>query len=382
MVIKVDAGICSALALDEELVVATERPPAVQCIRWTPDDTGAQTSTELLSRLPWIGRKSTLVDMVYDRPMNLHAWVDADGKAYAVQHTTSSASDGTSSPKPLFSGICFHEPKDGEDHGIKTTINARFSLISVGCANGDVVSYTVKEYTGPINLSHRNSLKGPTTSAGRLTFLSYSPDGYCLFAGYENGWIVWSVFGKAVASSFADPSVQKTRPDGALRGVRDGFWIGAGSELALLGMQGDRIWMLEMARSSTTGCFSASNMSRPLLQTSGGIIVHRGHDTADPSALSAESSLWHHAQVPSAYLKAQWPIRISTVSHDGRYVAVAGRRGLAHYSLNSGRWKTFQDRDAENEFAVRGGMCWHEHVLVAAVECRSSNEVGHSDWLF
>lgn len=37
MVIKVDAGIESALALDDELVVATQKPACVQCIRWTPD---------------------------------------------------------------------------------------------------------------------------------------------------------------------------------------------------------------------------------------------------------------------------------------------------------------------------------------------------------
>ncbi|KAK4694219.1 RAB6A-GEF complex partner protein 1, partial [Lecanoromycetidae sp. Uapishka_2] len=50
MVIKVDAGIGKVLTLDDELVVATEKPPAVQCIKWTPDNAGNQTSTELLSR--------------------------------------------------------------------------------------------------------------------------------------------------------------------------------------------------------------------------------------------------------------------------------------------------------------------------------------------
>lgn len=37
MVIRVDAGISMALALDEELMVATQKPAAMQCIRWSPD---------------------------------------------------------------------------------------------------------------------------------------------------------------------------------------------------------------------------------------------------------------------------------------------------------------------------------------------------------
>lgn len=76
MVIKVDAGInkyislrsslglsCRGLtggrvlALDEELMVATMKPSAIQCIRWQPDSTGSQTTTELLSRMPWMQKK-------------------------------------------------------------------------------------------------------------------------------------------------------------------------------------------------------------------------------------------------------------------------------------------------------------------------------------
>jgi hypothetical protein len=51
MVIKIDAGIESALALDDELVVATRKPAAIQCIRWTPDSTGNQTRTEIIREL-------------------------------------------------------------------------------------------------------------------------------------------------------------------------------------------------------------------------------------------------------------------------------------------------------------------------------------------
>jgi len=63
------------------------------------------------------------------------------------------------------------------------------------------------------------------------------------------------------------------------------------------------------------------------------------------------------------------------ISPDGRYVAVAGRRGLAHYSVNSGRWKTFVNESMENEFVVRGGMCWYHHILIVAVETEEEYEI-------
>lgn len=56
MIIKVDAGIERAMALEEELLVVTEAPTAVQCIRWTPDSRGTQTTTELCSRMEWLER--------------------------------------------------------------------------------------------------------------------------------------------------------------------------------------------------------------------------------------------------------------------------------------------------------------------------------------
>ncbi|KAF2813390.1 RIC1-domain-containing protein [Mytilinidion resinicola] len=373
MVIRVDAGIARALALDDELIVATEKPAAIQCIRWAPDNTGSQTSTELLSRMSWLGKKATITEMVYDRPMNLSAWITGDGKGFAVQRL---ARDRSQDPKSqnLFRGYAFHSPVGEDDHGTKAAINARFSLLAVGCTNGDIYVYTARDYTGNIPMSHK--LRPSSSSHGALNFLSYSPDGYCLFAGYENGWMMWSVYGKPGASSFgADRSLSEANEEGWLLGVQDGFWIGGGSEILLLGKGDNRLWLVEMARNAITGCFSSANVSRSLMQTNAGFMIYRGYDLPDLTTISAEVSLWHHVQIPAHYLIDQWPIRSAVISSDGRYVAVAGRRGLAHYSVNSGRWKTFEDPLMENEFTVRGGMCWYQHVLIAAIESSDSHEL-------
>jgi len=374
MVIRVDAGIVKALALDDELVVATARPAAMQCIRWAPDNQGSQTSTEVLAKMSWLGRKPALVDMTHDRPMNLSCWITEEGQAFAVQRSKPDPKQEGTAQSNLFRGYGFHTPETDGEHGMKAAINARFSLLAVGCKNSDVYVYTVRDYTGNIPLSHK--LQPNTSSPGKLNVLTYSPDGYCLFAGYENGWAMWSVYGKPGATSFTtDRTISETNGEGWLLGVKDAFWIGGGAELLILGNNDNRLFVVEMARSAVTGCFSSANVSRSLMQTSTGFMIYRGYDLPDLTTISAELSLWHHVQVPSHYLVDQWPIKSVVISNDGRYVAIAGRRGLAHYSVNSGRWKTFDDPFSENEFTVRGGMCWFQHVLIAAVESQSSHEV-------
>lgn len=374
MVIKVDAGIGKALALDDELVVATQKPAAVQCIRWTPDSAGNQTSTELFSRMDWLPKKITVTDMIHDRPMNLSTWITSDGRAYAVQRLPQQKD--SDAPRKLFRGYCFHTPQIAANYAAKAAINARFSLIAIGCTDGSIQVYTARDYVGNIPSSHMHRASVSVQSSGRITCLSYSPDGYYLFAGYENGWATWSVFGKAGATSFGiDQRIAEEHGEGWLEGVQEATWLGGGSEILIIGQQDDRIWTLEMARSSITGCYASANISRTLLQTTSSIMVYRGYDLPDLTTISAESSLWHNAQIPSSYLVDQWPMRCSVISADGRYVAVAGRRGLAHYSINSGRWKTFVNENMENDFQVRGGMCWHQHILVAAIEAGESFEL-------
>lgn len=74
-------------------------------------------------------------------------------------------------------------------------------------------------------------------------------------------------------------------------------------------------------------------------------------------------------------MSTNWPIRYACISADGRLIAVAGRRGLVHYSTASGRWKLFQDEGQEQAFVVRGGMVWFHHVLIAGVEASRSHQV-------
>jgi hypothetical protein len=75
-------------------------------------------------------------------------------------------------------------------------------------------------------------------------------------------------------------------------------------------------------------------------------------------------------------MSINWPIRYASISTDGTLVAIAGRRGLTHYSTGSGRWKLFSDERQERDFVVRGGLLWFHHVLIAAIEVDNSYQVG------
>ena len=377
MVIKIDAGIESALALDDELVVATRKPAAVQCIRWTPDSTGNQTRTEIVSRMGWI-EKASIVEMTHDRPMNLSTWITSDGRAYAVQrHSHKAGADPESADaKRLFNGHCFHVPEAPGKCAVRAVINARFSLIAIGCADGTVCVYSVRDYAGHIVLSHTHKTPVSTAAAGSIMSMAYSPDGYCLFAGFSKGWALWSMFGKLGSHSFgADGTITTSREEQWLSGVSSASWVGGGSEILLLGPQYEAVWCMELAKSAVTGCYNEANVFRTVLQTPSAVMVYRGYDLPDMTSISAEPFLWHTARVPPTYLLNQWPIRQTVISPDGRYIAVAGRRGLAHYSVNSGRWKTFATEAMENDFQVRGGMCWYQHILIAAVESNRSYEL-------
>ena len=383
LVIKIDAGISKALALNEDLVVATQKPAAVQCIRWSSDSTGAQTRTELLHRLPWMMKKTKIIDIISDRAMSLFIWIASDGRVYAVQRI--SDTDGnTGSSQRLFQGYGFHIPNEEAMNATKAAINARFSLVAVACASGEIHVYSARDYAGNIPLSHKLLPPLSTPTTGPIMFLTYSPDGYCLFVGYEHGWIMWSVYGKLGGNSFSsDRAVSQENDEQWLLGTQSGSWIGAGSEMLFTVPKDHRLWSLEMARSAVTGCFGPTNVSRMLLHTSSSLLVYMGQDSPALQSASADASLWYQAQVPAAYLANQGPLRVAVISPDGRYIAVSGRRGLAHYSMHSGRWKTFDDSNTENSFVIRGGMCWYQHILIAAVEtdevfgvCNPSQDFG------
>ena len=94
--------------------------------------------------MEWIKEKSAVVEMVFDKPTNLFAWITGDGKAYAVRKPAvpriftvlshrqqSDFENGIHGHQKIWKGWLFHD--NANEHALRASINARFSLIAVAC---------------------------------------------------------------------------------------------------------------------------------------------------------------------------------------------------------------------------------------------------------
>jgi len=59
-------------------------------------------------------------------------------------------------------------------------------------------------------------------------------------------------------------------------------------------------------------------------------------------------------------------LQYTAIDSEGLSLAVAGRTGLAHYSLPSRKWKLFGNESQERDFIVTGGLLWHKGYLIAS----------------
>ncbi|KAI9028097.1 RIC1-domain-containing protein [Phycomyces nitens] len=311
-------------------------------------------------------------------------------------------------------GIGFHgvgkEIQEGEE-ATCFAINAKFSLIAVGTKSGSIRVYSAHNYMSPPEYSHTLELPsggtgtwGPNHSKAStrdsVQSLAWTSDGYALSAGYvDRGLAIWSVYG-ALLSSMSEveemfgerqnnPQITNRYShlqDTYINGVYSMFWGPGNHQLFVLDTWGLKdkestkdgsvcddihLFSLPFSKLAITSLHNADNARRGLLQAddrlllynSGGDYQENNTTTIDPDAVA-----WTHILYPTMYITDHWPIRCSSVSRDGKYIAIAGKRGLAHYNTTSGRWKMFGNQQQEKSFLVRGGLAWYKHVLVAACE--------------
>ena len=388
MAIKIDGGIYGATVTEEGLVVSNVSLAALQFVPW--QDAAHGTQTYVTSKFDWMEQNidATISDVTYDRLTNLYLFITTGGQAYAAQRGENG-----------WRGWCFFS--ESGEKAIRTTVNARFSLLSVGCESGTVFTYTVRDYHGHIIFSHRVErppsfyLRTPSLEAtefgkksvakaiGKVTAFALSPDGYACFVGYDDGWALWSVYGRLLSSSFLAEDPGRGADDG-LTGVESACWNSSGLSILIL-FKGQRaLHSLELARTAVPGCFSPDNVSKPLLQTSSDLLLYRGSEHSALGIINPEALLYNHIPYPKDYSRSNEPIRCCVVSSDGKHVAIAGNRGFAYCSLTSGSWRSvygesaFETGSAPDDDAgviVRGGMCWYGHVLAVALEDEGSFEL-------
>ncbi|KAG9048798.1 hypothetical protein FS837_012000 [Tulasnella sp. UAMH 9824] len=277
---------------------------------------------------------------------------------------------------------------DAGDCATFASLNYKFSLVAVGTQSGAIHLYPIPltPSSPPPAVVQKMS---HWTQTGSVQTMEWTSDGYALAVGWEKGWGVWSVGGRCLASgvgiedfSFGGSGLTSFK-DSFMFGVQALLWLPGNFELLVLSGSGsssnDRrpgeLFCIPFAKSAVTGQQTPDNTRYAFLQMDDKVMVYRGADQPDMSVINPESDVWQHIKIPSSYIAANWPIRYACISADGRLIAVAGRRGLIHYSMASGRWKLFQDVGQEQALVVRGGLVWFHHVLIAGVEASRSHQV-------
>lgn len=261
LLLRIDANLACTGTPREHLLVATKSPPAVQCIPW-PDKPADQASsrarTSLLSRLQWIVNTPSKVDddkgkqaeevyvrrILHSRAMDVYVWLTSDGRAYCANLELDSRTS-------IWRGKCFHgaprrrrasssallrdttfstdpssitsDDVDGDrealfsshslsedEHAVCASINAKFSLIALGLRSGLVVIYTYRAPDKAALFSHSLSIRKALRSTasylttGPCTTMSWTSDGHGLAVGWQNGWSVWSTYGKLMGCSLTE----------------------------------------------------------------------------------------------------------------------------------------------------------------------------------
>ncbi|KAK1921027.1 RIC1-domain-containing protein [Papiliotrema laurentii] len=270
---------------------------------------------------------------------------------------------------------------EARDAAVEVTVNGRFGLVAIGTNSGTVEIIAVPPYPASPRWSHTLDLKHSAslrTTPGQVQRMSWTTDGYALAVGYEHGWAVWSVGGRLGGWGMADSEESDVEKEGFMHGVKDLFWAPGNLELFALSSptaNNHQLYVIPFTKSATTSQHSPDNTRYAFLQMDDKVMVYRGADQPDMSVINPESAVWQNIKVPEAYIATNWPIRYASISSDGNLIAVAGRRGLTHYSNNSGRWKLFEDERQERDFVVRGGLLWFRHILIAGVDVDRSHQI-------
>ena len=73
---------------------------------------------------------------------------------------------------------------------------------------------------------------------------------------------------------------------------------------------------------------------------------------------------WIVIQMPTSYLYENWPIRYAAIDDMGHHIGIAGRTGVAHYSLVTRKWKLFGNETQEKDIEVCGSLLWWNAYIV------------------
>ncbi|XP_040013120.1 guanine nucleotide exchange factor subunit RIC1 isoform X2 [Xiphias gladius] len=311
--------------------------------------------------------------------------------------------------------------------GTCVAVNNKYRLMAFGCASGSVLVYMIDTTTGSMQLSHKLELTPKHypdiyNKTGPVKLICWSPDYSVAMVTWECGGLsLWSVFGAHLICTLGEDFAY--RSDGTKKDplkISSMSWGAEGYHLWVLPNKPERrrqeeqqgvemgelphsslqagILQFHFIKSALTVNPCTSNQEQVLLHGEDRLYLTCGdptqvHSTSDShphthlqpcdgsplhhppnpdSSLSQGLSTllghkhWHVVQIHSTYLESNWPIRFAAIDTAGQCMAVAGRRGFAHYSLFTRKWKLFGNITQEQNMTVTGGLAWWNDFVVVA----------------
>ncbi|CAM9123998.1 unnamed protein product, partial [Lampetra planeri] len=311
--------------------------------------------------------------------------------------------------------------------GTCVAVNNKYRLMAFGCASGSVLVYMIDTTTGSMQLSHKLELTPKHypdiyNKTGPVKLICWSPDYSVAMVTWECGGLsLWSVFGAHLICTLGEDFAY--RSDGTKKEpikISSMSWGAEGYHLWVLPNKQERrrqeeqqevevvpppqsslqagILQFHFIKSALTVNPCTSNQEQVLLHGEDRLYLTCGdptqvHSTSDtqththlhphdgspphnlpnpnPSLSQGLSTLlghkhWHVVQIHSTYLESNWPIRFAAIDTAGQCMAVAGRRGFAHYSLFTRKWKLFGNITQEQNMTMTGGLAWWNDFVVVA----------------
>ncbi|XP_042603947.1 guanine nucleotide exchange factor subunit RIC1-like [Cyprinus carpio] len=282
--------------------------------------------------------------------------------------------------------------------------------MAFGCASGSVLVYMIDSSTGSMQLSHKLELTPKHypdiwNKTGAVKMVRWSPDCSVVMVTWDCGGLsLWSVFGAHLIctlgedfSCHSDGTKKEPLKISSMSWGVEGYhlWVICSTD----GAEGDEklqqtgILQFQFIKSALTVNPCTSNQEQVLLHGEDRLYLTCGdptqaHSVSDKSPSrdsgspvhrpSASTPLsqglstllghkhWQVVQIHSTYLETNWPIRFAAIDWSGQCVAVAGRRGFAHYSLYTRKWKLFGNVTQEQNMTVTGGLTWWDDFVVVA----------------
>ncbi|KAJ8679952.1 hypothetical protein QAD02_015739 [Eretmocerus hayati] len=395
-----DGGISSFVCIRDELMIATKTSFIIRH-RW--DGTQNRDYTLDLRRIPFsvdqqiatsatpLTTKNTFViDIEYSPLVGGFAVVFNCGKAAFL--TAQSLKFDPNQVQGVWA-------RDLEDVTC-AAVNHKYRLIALGRKNSQGVVLYVDETTGSLEVSHNLvlSTKDYPGVPGSVCCLRWTPDSCAIALAWDSGGVaIWSTFGALLLCTLKwDYGLNIDPLKGNPFNVVTMEWSAEGYQLWMLKdpytfpkdksapndhYQERSVVVWEFVKSPLTVNPCMSHNGHIYLQGEDRLYINLGHkifSTDVKCHFSSEERIngfchvlsgtkqWLVVPIPNAYTSCNWPIRFTAIDEEGQSIAVAGKTGLAHYSMLSRKWKLFGNEYQERDFVVTGGLLWYKGYLITS----------------